>query len=38
MTNDDFAVDEIAHVSLFEMSVSQCSNILDRFHVMPDWR
>ena len=35
MTNDDFAVDAIAHVSLYEMSVSLCSNILGRLHVMP---
>ena len=38
MTNHSIAVDAIAHVSLFEMSVSLCSNILGRFHVMSAWR
>ena len=38
MTNHSIAVDAIAHVLLFEMSVSLCSNILDRFHVMSAWR
>ena len=38
MTNHSIAVDAIAHVLLFEMSVSLCSNILGRFHVMSAWR